>query len=213
MDLHTGGVAQMVERSLSMREVPGSIHGASKELFFVSFFCFSNFKMFIEIKVFLQVTHSLSSKTKGCIVRESNPGRPRGRRAFYHWTNDAADIGGGPKVSNWACHLTFSPRTSKTVNFHIYHLSFLSCHWKQKSCVNVENNCCNVRESNPGRPRGRRAFYHWTNVAGMLFGYSYNPTPCWKSLFRNLSIYNPNTDWYSFTPERLIWLAVSRLWQ
>ena len=23
------------------------------------------------------------------IVRESNPGRPRGRRAFYHWTNDA----------------------------------------------------------------------------------------------------------------------------
>ena len=124
MDLHTGGVAQMVERSLSMREVPGSIPGASKELFFVSFFCFSNFKMFIEIKVFLQVTHSLSSKTKGCIVRESNPGRPRGRRAFYHWTNDAADIGGGPKVSNWACHLTFSPRTSKTVNFHIYHLSF-----------------------------------------------------------------------------------------
>ena len=47
MDLHTGGVAQMVERSLSMREVPGSIPGASKELFFVSFFCFSNFKMFI----------------------------------------------------------------------------------------------------------------------------------------------------------------------
>ena len=26
---------------------------------------------------------------KVCIVRESNPGRPRGRRAFYHWTNDA----------------------------------------------------------------------------------------------------------------------------
>ena len=27
-----------------------------------------------------------------CIVRESNPGRPRGRRAFYHWTNDALII-------------------------------------------------------------------------------------------------------------------------
>ena len=27
---------------------------------------------------------------KICIVRESNPGRPRGRRAFYHWTNDAS---------------------------------------------------------------------------------------------------------------------------
>ena len=32
----TGGVAQMVERSLSMREVPGSIPGASKVLFFLS---------------------------------------------------------------------------------------------------------------------------------------------------------------------------------
>ena len=29
-----GGVAQMVERSLSMREVPGSIPGASKLFFF-----------------------------------------------------------------------------------------------------------------------------------------------------------------------------------
>ena len=31
--LNTGGVAQMVERSLSMREVPGSIPGASNPLF------------------------------------------------------------------------------------------------------------------------------------------------------------------------------------
>ena len=30
---YTGGVAQMVERSLSMREVPGSIPGASTESF------------------------------------------------------------------------------------------------------------------------------------------------------------------------------------
>ena len=61
-----GGVAQMVERSLSMREVPGSIPGASTVLsgFLLKYF----------------------SKTdqKDCIVRESNPGRPRGRRAFYH---------------------------------------------------------------------------------------------------------------------------------
>ena len=33
-----GGVAQMVERSLSMREVPGSIPGASKNLFAKIFF-------------------------------------------------------------------------------------------------------------------------------------------------------------------------------
>ena len=27
---------------------------------------------------------------------------------------------------------------------------------------------CNVRESNPGLPRGRREFYHWTNVACVI---------------------------------------------
>ena len=32
---NNGGVAQMVERSLSMREVPGSIPGASKSVFFL----------------------------------------------------------------------------------------------------------------------------------------------------------------------------------
>ena len=26
----------------------------------------------------------ISNRKKRCIVRESNPGRPRGRRAFYH---------------------------------------------------------------------------------------------------------------------------------
>ena len=29
---------------------------------------------------------------KRCIGRESNPGRPRGRRAFYHWTTDASSL-------------------------------------------------------------------------------------------------------------------------
>ena len=28
-----------------------------------------------------------------CIGRESNPGRPRGRRAFHHWTTDAVSQG------------------------------------------------------------------------------------------------------------------------
>jgi hypothetical protein len=31
----------------------------------------------------------IAIKKKRCIGRESNPGRPRGRRAFYHWTTDA----------------------------------------------------------------------------------------------------------------------------
>ena len=35
-----------------------------------------------------------------CIVRESNPGRPRGRRAFYHWTNDACTLW-RHHIQNW----------------------------------------------------------------------------------------------------------------
>jgi hypothetical protein len=44
----------MVERSLSMREVPGSIPGASKELFFLFILSLQNV---ILTKVLLQVTH------------------------------------------------------------------------------------------------------------------------------------------------------------
>ena len=66
-----GGVAQMVERSLSMREVPGSIPGASK--------------FFLTTRHSLPIGNLLQNNKKiVCIVRESNPGRPRGRRAFYH---------------------------------------------------------------------------------------------------------------------------------
>ena len=37
------------------------------------------------------INHLIQKKKKKgqCIGRESNPGRPRGRRAFYHWTTDA----------------------------------------------------------------------------------------------------------------------------
>ena len=33
----------------------------------------------------------LQSIWKSCIVGESNPGLPRGRREFYHWTNNACE--------------------------------------------------------------------------------------------------------------------------
>ena len=46
-----------------------------------------------------------------------------------------------------------------------YHI-FFNTAFKKTAMVNeIKNYYCNVRESNPGRPRGRRAFYHWTNVA------------------------------------------------
>ena len=86
-----GDVAQMVERSLSMWEVGGSIPPVSKS------FC-----LFLVCNCWRWTTRLFSwfdqkQKTRtswwvckiDCIVRESNPGRPRGRRAFYHWTNDA----------------------------------------------------------------------------------------------------------------------------
>lgn len=76
----------MVERSLSMREVPGSIPGASI-LFFLHHLCF-NICQTQENCSHSRQEHfgGLEKKKiiKGCIVRESNPGRPRGRRAFYH---------------------------------------------------------------------------------------------------------------------------------
>ena len=40
-----------------------------------------------------------------CIVRESNPGRPRGRRAFYHWTNDACTLW-RHHIQNWLQHVS-----------------------------------------------------------------------------------------------------------
>jgi hypothetical protein len=41
-----------------------------------------------------------------CIDRESNPGRPRGRRAFYHWTIDA-----------WIIGLRLNTNSTTTFNF------------------------------------------------------------------------------------------------
>ena len=37
----------------------------------------------------IRTDNSLKLTQSSCIGRESNPGRPRGRRAFYHWTTDA----------------------------------------------------------------------------------------------------------------------------
>ena len=55
-----------------------------------------------------------------CIVRESNPGRPRGRRAFYHWTNDARLVAGGTADSdiqqNSSCGRVVKATDSKSVS-------------------------------------------------------------------------------------------------
>ena len=54
-----------------------------------------------------------------CIVRESNPGRPRGRRAFYHWTNDANLLKSLPaKFKKLLCCLSANTWCSST-NFHV----------------------------------------------------------------------------------------------
>ena len=78
-----GGVAQMVERSLSMREVPGSIPGAST-IFYPSFHMLAGKLSIAKLLWGAQAAVLFSDRKRVCIVRESNPGRPRGRRAFYH---------------------------------------------------------------------------------------------------------------------------------
>ena len=40
-------------------------------------------------KLKFKIGTKILEKKLFCIGRESNPGRPRGRRAFYHWTTDA----------------------------------------------------------------------------------------------------------------------------
>ena len=94
---YPGDVAQMVERSLSMWEVGGSIPPVSK--CFCSIFHPLTFwgiskktgqLIWSKSRLRIRVKRNYWSRHKiDCIVRESNPGRPRGRRAFYHWTNDA----------------------------------------------------------------------------------------------------------------------------
>ena len=54
-----------------------------------------------------------------------------------------------------------------SVSPHINGLLCSLCWW----IVNVTQNHCIGRESNPGRPRGRRAFYHWTTDAHPHFNF------------------------------------------
>ena len=46
----------------------------------------------IYLRMLFQISGSKPKKKKrSCTGRESNPGLPRGRREFYHWTTSAAD--------------------------------------------------------------------------------------------------------------------------
>ena len=53
----SGGLAQMVERSLSMREVPGSMPGFSNSNFFLLFNSFSFFHLLKNTFFILSVKH------------------------------------------------------------------------------------------------------------------------------------------------------------
>ena len=62
---------------------------------------FIRFVKFVYVSIeFIQLRYNISAENKSCIGRESNPGRPRGRRAFYHWTTDAHVL----SVENWICN-------------------------------------------------------------------------------------------------------------
>ena len=90
MELFTiGDVAQMVERSLSMWEVGGSIPPVSKTFTSLHYWSILPFQQNVTICINSGYVQPLKFSKRSCIDRESNPGRPRGRRAFYHWTIDA----------------------------------------------------------------------------------------------------------------------------
>jgi hypothetical protein len=109
-----------------------------------------------------------------CIVRESNPGRPRGRRAFYHWTNDAG-------FRNCSCGRVVKATDSKSVSlwerrfesYQLRHADFWTCsrselrqvglvpltgHWFLDSLV-VRISACHVE--GPGSIPGRGEIF-WT---------------------------------------------------
>ena len=61
-----------------------------------------------------------------CIGRESNPGRPRGRRAFYHWTTDANDIAFSPSCWKFSCvDLIFQPCIAKASHIECKYSSII----------------------------------------------------------------------------------------
>ena len=78
----------MVERSLSMREVRGSIPRTSNKHFCCKIISLLKenlpFLTFLIRPWFHEMKEFGEKKVSACNVRESNPGRPRGRRAFYH---------------------------------------------------------------------------------------------------------------------------------
>ena len=94
-----------------------------------------------------------------CIVRESNPGRPRGRRAFYHWTNDAfatvlQELHDKTRLC-WCCVKGQGLGLFSCVKVRI----FESKEWRlgsRERCWKKE--ILPGGESNPGLPRDRRGY-------------------------------------------------------
>ena len=97
------------------------------------------------IDLFLRSLHTSRNymfKTS-CIGRESNPGLPRGRREFYHWTTNALEY--RDKAGNRIIKLHLQ------AYFSLCGLSYIF-HPKKKQCF------LPVGELNPGLPRDRRGY-------------------------------------------------------
>ena len=65
-------------------------------------------------------------RCKTCIGRESNPGRPRGRRAFYHWTTDARTL----TPSRCILRITLQSYVLMLRRMNIYILLWCTWIWK-----------------------------------------------------------------------------------
>ncbi len=73
----------------------------------------------------------IGKKMQKCTSRESNPGRPRGRRAFYHWTTSA-------HIDMPSTHVfCVSSINNKRINGWIISLIYRKPDWQVDCCT-----CC-----------------------------------------------------------------------
>ena len=121
------------------------------------------YNLWLYIPVPPQTTAISKCQRLNCIVQESNPGRPRCRRALYlksclhckqKMTENSAVFFFVSTVLNFASTVL---NFASTVFFFVK--TVLNFESTKKSCKSCQRLNCIVRESNPGRPRCRRALY------------------------------------------------------
>ena len=146
-----------------MCEVPGSIPGISKQPWV---FLLIYFNPYNRVNVCPITFHMCTlSALKICKRNSQNMARLR-ESAILIAPQET-------QMKNYACHIYLHKMTIP--NF------LMNSFWEAETCGEKETRCIG-RESNPGLPRGRREFYHWTTNALVEGGFPHltrvNLSPC-----------------------------------